>query len=618
MSKADDIFNYIKSQESLYKMPIEVNSKWTWSMKDHLERSFQYINSQLFDTQKTNLTPVKNITLPIINLQHRTEDIEAKDVQIYIDNPDKYHLSFLVKKYHDDVFVKENDMDTFFDELNNSRIDYGAGLSKHLDKPAPEVVPLQSIAFCDQTDMLSGPIGIKHFFSPDQLLDMKKVGWGDEANGANATIEEAILLSREEKQETNGVVVTKTPGRYIPVYEVHGNLPKRYAEADADPFEYETRLYIVCFYKPKNSQEEQGIILYTAPETELPFKIIKRDAIYGRALGRGGAEELFDAQIFTNYDMVRIQHMLDSASKTILGATGPNSMNIAAKNNVNELDNLSILDLGDGDLKQVDTFPRNMKLFENSAAMWESQAQQLGAANDAIMGRSPTAGSPFALQELVVNTNQGLHDYRRGQYAKHLEEIYNDWIIPHIQRKIVQGEKWLSELDLEDLQYVTECVVNKAANEKAKLMVLAGETPTQEEIDLFKTLVRDEFKKKGSKHFIEIIKGEFKGEKLGVKVSIDGKSKNLGQAVDKITNMVRFVFSTYNPQTGSFAALDDPRIAKLMNEAIELSGMTRIDMTQKPPAPPPQPMQGQGAQSPQGGTPSPLQGNNQQLNAQYP
>lgn len=580
MNQNDDIFGYIRQQEALYQLPIRLNRKWDWSMRDHLERSFQYINSQLFSTSKTDMTPVKNITLPILNLQHRTEDIEVKDVSIYIDDSEKYHLSFLVKKYHDDVFVVENDMDTFFDDLNISRIDYGAGLSKQLDKPCPEVVPLQSIVFCDQTDILSGPIGIKHFYSPDQLLDMAKVGWGDKANGANATIEDTIILSREEKTESNGTVVTKTPGRYIEVYEVHGNLPKSYADPEANPLEYETRLYIVCFYKPKGTMQEQGIILYTAPEEKSPFKIIKRDSIYGRGLGRGGAEELFDPQIFTNFDMVRIQQMLDSAAKTILQTTDPD---VANRNKINDLENNEILTLAEGHtISQVDTFPRNLKLFENSMAAWESQAQQLGAANDAIMGRSPTAGSPFSLQELVINTNQGLHDYRRGQYAKHLEEIYTDWIIPHIQRKITQGAKFLSTLSLDELQYVTECIVTSEANNRVKELLFSGQVPDPTEIELFKQSVREQFQKKGDKHFIEILKGEFKNTPLAVKVDIAGKSKNLGQAVDKITNMVKFVFSTYNPQTGSFAALDDPRIAKLINEAIELSGMTKIDMTQKP------------------------------------
>jgi len=199
MERHTDIFNYITAKENEYKQPVPVNEVWEWGMKEHILLTELYTNSQLRNG-KTDFTPVKNITRPILNLQHRTEDIEVKDVQIYVDDPKNYHLSFLVKKYHDDVFTKENDMDTFFDELNVSRIDFGGGLSKKLNKPCPEVVPLQSIAFCDQTDMLSGPIGIRHYYSPDQLLDMKAVGWGSEKNGATISIEDLIVLSESEKK----------------------------------------------------------------------------------------------------------------------------------------------------------------------------------------------------------------------------------------------------------------------------------------------------------------------------------------------------------------------------------------------------------------------------------
>src|SRR3990167_5440735 len=194
----DTIFGYIKTQEAQYKLPIRINDTWEWGMREHIELSTLYNNSQL-KTGKSDYKPVKNITRPILNLQHRTEDIELKDVQIYVDDAEKYHLSFLVKKYHDDVFVQENDLDTFFDELNVSRIDFGGGLSKKISS-GREVVPLQSIVFCDQTDILSGPIGIKHFFSPDQLMDMAEKGWGDKSKCATITLKELILLSKNEKK----------------------------------------------------------------------------------------------------------------------------------------------------------------------------------------------------------------------------------------------------------------------------------------------------------------------------------------------------------------------------------------------------------------------------------
>jgi hypothetical protein len=576
LNKADDIFSYIKASESNYKRPVPVGTK-EWSMVNHITRSSLYRDSDIVGN-KTKMTFVRNITRPILNLQYRTEDIDVKDVDIYVDDKEKFHLSFLVKKYHDDVFVQENDLDTFFDKLNQSRIDYGGGLSKRI-QDGREVVPLQSIVFCDQTDLLSGPIGIKHYYSPDQLLDMGKVGWGDESKGATVSLKELIRLSREEKKDNNTDGSTaSTPGRYIEIYEVHGNLPKRYADRQDDSGDYETRLFIVAFYQKASVDGHTGVILYSAPETESPFKLCQRTTgTFGRALDFGGAEELFDDQLGTNYAEVLKIQMLDSASKTILGATGTNSSIIAQKNNTNSLENNEILDLGDGDLKQIDTFPRNFRLFDNFSQEKDMHAKEMGAAQDPLQGGEPTAGTPFASLQAQIQQGMGLHDYRRGIFAKHIEEIYKDDYIPQIIKKITQGAKWLSELSLEELQYVKECVVRNAVNEEAVRMVLEdGEDATPEKLDAFKQKVTEDFQKKGNKHFLEALKGEFKGLSLVPKVSVAGKSKNLGKAADAYVNLIKFAFA--NPM-GFAQVMQIPGMAKGWNQVAEYAGLDPQDFT---------------------------------------
>lgn len=603
MNDQDNIFNYIRLQETAYKQPISINEKWEWNMYDHVLRSELYNNSQLMNG-KTEYTPVKNITRPILNLQHRTEDIDVKDVQIFVDDLEKHYLSLLVKKYHDDVFVVENDMDSFFDELNNSRIDFGGGLSKQLNKPCPEVVPLQSIAFCDQTDMLSGPIGIKHYYSPDQLLDMEKVGWGSEANGATISVPDLIKLSQDEKRGNTNARINKTPGRYVEVYEVHGNLPKKYSDIADDSGTYQTSIFIVAYYQKKNSKDMQGVVLYTKPESESPFKLVKRDPVYGRALGFGGAEELFEAQVWVNLDMIRMQGMLDATSKTILGAKGANSTVISQKNDLKNLENLSIIDLGDSELEVIDTVPRSIQLFERSVQDWEAHAKDLGGAPDTLQGQEPTAGTPFSSLQAQIQQGIDLHEYRRGQYAKHLEDIYMDWIIPHIEKQITKGATFISELSLEELQYVTDAMVTNEMNKMLKQQLLDGNIPDPSMIQLFQQQVRDEFKKRGNKHFIEILKIDFKDAPLAVKVNIAGKQKNLAGIVDKITNIFRFAFS--NPQ-GFAQVMQIPGMAKSFNEILEYSGLSPADFSgidKMAISQPSQPAQG----APQGQSqPSPMQ-----------
>lgn len=564
-----DIFGFITSQEALFKTPIQLPGAWNWSMEEHLRLSYLYNNSQL-STGKDDFKPVKNITRPILNLQHRAEDIDLKDVQIYVDDPDSYHLSFLIKKYHDDVFVAENDLDTFFDELNVSRIDYGGGLSKALSS-GREVIALHSIAFCDQTDILSGPIGLKHFFSPSQLQDMASKGWGDAQNGATATIEQTIVLARESKREIQNNTISNTPGRYVEVYEVHGDLPRRFLDPEDTSELFSRQMHIVAFYTTSEGKKK-FITLFHSEEKENPFKLIKRDPIYGRGLGFGGAEELFEPQVWTNYDMIRMQDMLDAAAKTIM-ITSDKNLVARHPNGMKDMDNMEFVhEEPNSNTRQMDTFPRNLALFERSTAEWEVHAKNIGGSQDPLQGKEAPSGTPFSAIQAQIQQGMGLHEYRRGQFAKHIEEIYRDDYIPQMIKAITNGTQFLSELSLEEMQMVSENVANNEVNKMIITAILNGNMVTQDDVDNLKKTLIDQFMKAGNKKFIEILKGEFKDKKIKVKVNVAGKSKNLPQMVDKLVNVFKTIIA--NPYM-----LQSPPIAKLFNKIIEASGLDPIDLS---------------------------------------
>lgn len=583
MDNPSTIYDFIKQQETAYGLAIPLNESWNWSMKEHIKTSTLYKNSQFVtgnSQSERDGKPFKNIVRPLLDLRYAAEDIDVKDISLYVEDPDKYHLSFLVKKYHDDVFVIEHDLDTFLDDLIESKIDFGGSLSKKTKDPMPEVVPLQSLAFCDQTDLMSGPIGIKHFFSPDQLKDMERFGWGSEANGATVTIDDLIILSRgEKKMDSQTNLQTKTPGKYIEVYEVHGNMPESFLKDDYDitSEKYVTQLQIVAFYKNSEGTDE-GVTLFKGKETESPFKFVTSEKIYGRALGFGGVEELFDAQVWTNYSQIQIKDMLDAASKVILRTTDP-ALAQRHPTGLKNMDNLEIVEHApQTELGQMDTQPRNIQLFNQSVNEWWTHAQTLSKATDAMLGQTPPAGTPFRLEALQVQRAEGTPKKRRGKFAKDVEKIYRDWIIPEIAKKITQGATFLSELTLDEMQYVADCIVRNEAKKMETERVLNGEQIDPMMTEAYKTKVREEFMKGGNKKFINILKGELKGAPLKVKINVAGKQKDLQAITDKIGNVMRFLFSTYNPQTQTFAALEDPKMAKLLNQILEYSGLDPLDI----------------------------------------
>ena len=564
--RAKNIFEFVEQQEGLYKKDIQLNDIWWWSMREHIEDRAIYKNSQIRGNKKKGTideVPVKNIMRPILNLRYRVEDIDVKDITIYVDDPELYHLSFLIKKYHDDVYVTENDLDTFFDEVKESKIDLGGGLAKNIGKGKPEYVPLESIAFCNQKDMLNAPIGILHEYSPSQLKEFEKKGWGNTANGATTTIDELITIVANDKGDI--------PGPDIKVYEVHGMLPMEYLDdkrTDVDQYEYQMQM--VTFYKDEKG-ERQGLILFRKKENN-PFKMATSEEIFNRSLGWGGIEEIMEPQIWTNYGEVVKKEFLDSASKTI-GVTNDPTLKTRHPGGMKDLENLEIMELDENkELKVLDTYPRNISLFEKAVADWEDHAQKLASATDPLLGESPASGTPFRLQERVTMEGKGIHEYRRGKYAKWIEEVYRDWIIPYIAKKITEGTKFLSELSLEELQMVAESTSIIERNRMIKDRGLKGEDINQAEADAYQEEIKGKVLGRGSKQFIEILKDEFKNTKIKIKINVAGKTKNLISQVDKLTNVFNTIAT--NPQI-----LQIPAMGKLFNQMLELSDLDQMDFS---------------------------------------
>lgn len=565
-----NVYQYILSEESSYQTTgVPITDGYEWKMFEHIRLSTLRRDSKFATGADDGTRPYKNIIRPIRNVTLRSEGFDVKDIEAYVNDSDNYYKSFLVRKFHD-KWARKNKIDTAIDDSVESHYDFGGILAKNVNDIKPEIVPLQRIAFCDQTDILSGPICEKHAYSPDQLLDFKGV-WEDDK------IDELIMLSKAEKQNSqdSGGLKAKTPGRYIEVYELHGMLPEDWLNENGDPDKYIRQLQIVAFYRKEEggNDEKYGITLYKGKERDGRYKFLPRDKIYGRALGWGGIEELFEAQVWTNYDEIQIKEMLDVASLMILQSADPA---FAEKNNVNDLVKGEIIKIKpDMPITQVQITPINMAMFDRKLNEWEVHARTTGSANDAQLGISPTSGTPFALENLVTQTGQGIHEYRRGQIASFWEEIYRDWVIPNLVKEMNKGDKWLEELDLEELQYIADNISTKESNAKAVDMAIKyfdkeGEAPTQEVIDAYKETIKKSWMKGGNKRFLEIVKDEISKIPVDVSINVAGKQKDLGKLASGLTNIFRQIFAA--PQV-----LQDPGMSKLFNEIVEASGFSPVN-----------------------------------------
>lgn len=564
------VFDYIKTEESNYKTTkVTIADGYEFSMYEHVRMSILFRDSKYTKGPNDYSRPFKNIIRRIRNLALVAMNIDVRDIVPFVRDSSKYYKSFLVKKYHPQ-WARKHDIDTYIDETIESYEDFGLALSKHENQIAPVNVPLPTIAFCDQTSVLSGPICLKHQFSPAELLEFKGI-WGDKAKGADTTLNDLIVLARAEKTESSGNKATKTPGKFIEIYELDGMFPiswlkKDYVYVPDEEEEYSQQMHIVVFYKDSEGNTK-GQTLFKGKGDKKKYKAIVRDPIFGRACGMGGIEELFQPQIWTNYDEIRIQGLLDGASK-IVHLTSDREL--ANRNDISSVENNQVLyESPTANTRQLNTQPVNLIAFANAAERWEEHAKGIGSAYDAQLGQSPTAGTPFKLQDAVIAQGKGLHQFRQGKIATYLGEVYRDWILDDLVTEMNNEQEFVEELSLDELQMCANALATYETNDRIKKMILEGGTPVQEQVDLFKQLVKEEFMKGGNKKFFKTLKNELKGLPVDVEVDIAGKQEDLGKMADAMSNIFRTIFS--NPQA-FVATMQIPGAAETFNMLIESSG----------------------------------------------
>lgn len=569
-----DVFEYISQEENMYQTRgVPIADGLEWSMYDHVKKTIYAKDSKY--TKGTNgdgSRPYHNVIVPIAKLAYRSEGFDVKDIEMYVDNPDNYHLSFLTKKYHNNWALDEH-IDEFIDTVVIQAFDFGGCLVRK-GKDEVEVVPLQTLAFVDQTDVMSGPICIKHMYSIEELEEKRGV-WDDKA------IDEAIALAQNEKDNggQRGTMKAKTPGKYVEVYELHGMFQDSWIEENGSEDRYSKQIHIVTYYTHSDGTKA-GITFFKTKSNKEVFKFYRRGGksmtIHGRALNKGGIEELFEPQMWINYSMIQLKDMLDVASLMLLKTTDPQ---VAGQNNIKDLSPGEIIKLQDGtDLSQVMFQTLNETAFYNSVNKWEGLARATGSASESSLAVTPTSGTPFALEQLKTANGLQEHDYQRNKVADFIGEVYRDWVLPILSKEMRKGYKWLDELSIDELQATVKNVVINETNNKIKENMLKGELMTQEQIDQYKALVEEMHMGKSNK-FLELLEDELKDLPMDIKINVAGRQKDLSKVTDKLTNIFREVIT--NPQV-----LQDNNAKKVFNEILEYSGLNPINFQMTQPVQP--------------------------------
>lgn len=561
----EDIFSYIKNQETNWKIArVPLTSSKDWSMFEHIERCTAVSNGWFYSGKNDGLRPYDDLVTPIINVAFRSEGFDAKDIVPFVDDMNKNHLSFIIKKYSPQ-WNRKVELDTIIDDVVETSIIYDLALVKNLNRKLPEVIDLKTIAFCDQTDVLAGPLCLRHEYSIAEMTEFKGK-WNSEK------VDLAISRSKAERTvEIAGGQTVKTPSKNIVVYELRGNLPELWLKDDGKKDVYVPQAHFVCFYQDEGGTS-QGITLYKGKDKKLTdnFKALKIDRVRskGRACGKSIVESLFEEQVWNNYSAIKLKQLLDSAVTLFI----TDSDELGGRK-LTDLKTNTVLKQAKGDTTQkLDGTLQNVQHFEAYSQSLQTKARIKGSASEAMLGVNPSSGTPFALQNAVIQQGQGIHEYRQGKIATFFaDQLYRDWILQMMVDDLNTGKNFSEELSLDELNEVIEAMSKNMVEKAKKEMILNGEVILDTTEQDLKTTFADQIRQQhGKRGFFEVIKGELSEIPMNVMVNIVGKQKGMAQNADKISNMVSMLLKSGVPMQS---------LSKPINELLEESGMSPIDFT---------------------------------------
>lgn len=500
--------------------------------------------------------PFYNIVNFRVTIAKVATDLDIKDIDITSDDP-KHYVKAMLLRQECYEWMKENNFAQFLNRMGYTRAKYGGVLVKKFENEDKEL-ELQVVqwknAITDQVNIVNNPITERQYMTYSEIL--KKKGIWDKV--------EDILKANKNLAMAKKYGVKEVSNR-ICVYEVKGEFPIEYLKnakdqetIEEDKYEYSMQQYYIADVYGKT------YIMYAEELKESPYEFLAWEEMEGRGLGRGVIEDSEEAQVWTNDAVKNEKNAMDLAGKVVAKTT---SKKIG--NNILEVDNGKIFELEDG--KEFDILnltPSALGEFQNQINRWKEQADGATSSYDANTGEQPPSGTPYSQTALLNQIASKPFDYRREEAGIFLTRLFDKWIIPYLIKKLKKKHILATDFDEDELAMIDNDFAVSRANDKVKEALLQGHYVTPEE---YQAIIQSE-KLLGVKRYLQMPDNYFDDIEAKITVDPTGEMRNKQAVLQSLSTIMGDVVKSFNPNTGTFGVFDDPRLAKIFNTIVELSG----------------------------------------------
>lgn len=560
------IFSYLDEITDAYEEPVSILDGLTFNHKETLRTIEFYSNNQYLSGNKDALgreKPFYNVCNYRVTVAKTATDLDVKDIKY---EPDSLNDSVATMLINHELFkyLKEINFSKTLNDMGLTRPKYGGLLVKQ-NEDTIDVVDWKNVEV-DPATIIDNVIIETHYLQPSELAAKSDV-WEN--------VDEAL---EEFAKQNKG-----KPGR-IEIKEISGEMPdslykecymEKYKATKKDQNTYKRMcFYIACFGDKK-------VLLSCEYEKTSRYKYLPWDKIPGRGLGRGIVEGGFEAQTWTNDAIISAKTATDLTTKVILNTTSKK----VSGNAITGVNNGHIFELEpNATMTALNLGPSKLPEITNIVDLWNTQYDRESSTYNANTGEAPTAGTPYSQTALLNQVANSPFEYQREVWGIFLNEILNDWIFPELKRRIMKPHYLVSEYSQEELKIIDEAIKIREGNKLVKKELLEGEgIPSPYQMDSIDASVDKSLENNANKREIYIPE-DFLDIKGKITANITGELKNKYALLQSLAQIGRDITATFNPQTGQYAAMENPFLRKLYGSIINLTGtsMSAADLKPSP------------------------------------
>lgn len=549
------IFTYVDQITEAYQESVEIVDGLTFDQRKTLRTIEYYTNSEYLSGNKDGLgreKPFYNIGNYRVTVAKTATDLDVKDIRF---EPDSLKFSTQTMVINKELYkyLKESNFSLTLNEMGVTRPKYGGVLVKKYQDSKElkiNVVDWKNVTV-DPVDILGGTIIETHWMLPSEVADKSDV-WENTDE----------VLKAHAKYNKN------KPCR-IEVKEVTGEFSYSFDPDSEDTDANDTKFKSMCFYIACIGNKKYLLYKEDIKTIKDKYRYLAWERLPGRGLGRGVIEDGFEAQVWTNDTMIAYKNVMDISGKVILST---DSQKISG-NAIVGVDNGHIFQMEPNrKLESLNLAPSSMPQFEEMINLWNIQYDRASSTFDANTGEQPPSGTPYSQTALLNQVANSPFEYRREEWGIFLNELLNDWMLPFVKKRLIKGHDLVADYDDDELDLIDQDIATLQTNDIIKERLLAGETVTPEEQAEGIMAVKESLRKTGKKREMKIPEGwlDVQGN---ITANITGELKNKSAMLQSLDSVFKTVVSTFNPNTGQYAALQDPVLSKIFGQIVEMAGI---------------------------------------------